>query len=160
LARKYTIEEWINPALLELCERQEPLSLEEAHLMGFEDVVFVGTVRQTVRSSDLIVDGAGIREHIQAWRSEKPSSPVSELPDTCALGPQPPLLDSAPSPPPAAPSTIVLFPFSPQPVSLFEENPISEDTDWPVKSKKPKKSVLGKKKQKKTSTSHQDDVAT
>ena len=138
LARKYNIEEWMNPALLELCERQEPLSLEEARLMDFEDVVFVGTVRQTVRSSDLIVDGVGIRERIQARRSEKLSSPVSELQDSCALGPQSPPLDLAPSPPPAAPSTIV---------SLFEGNTVSEeDTEWSAQAARPKKSMKKSKK--------------
>jgi hypothetical protein len=86
LARKYTIERWINPALLWLCERQEPLSLDEARLMDFEDVVLVGSVRQTVRSPNLMVNGAVIREYIQAWRSGKPLPQVSELPDACAVG--------------------------------------------------------------------------
>jgi hypothetical protein len=148
------MEEWINPALLELCERQEPLSLDEARLMDFEDVVLVGSVRQTVRSSDLVVDGAGIREHIQAWGSEEPSSPVSEPSDICTLsvGPQSPPLDWAPSPPLATPNTIFTHPpldFSSQPAgssSLFGGNTVSETTEsfpWPAPSKKTKR---GKKK--------------
>jgi hypothetical protein len=40
LARKHAVEQWIVPALLELCESPEPLSLEEARLMDFEDVLF------------------------------------------------------------------------------------------------------------------------
>ncbi len=68
LARKHSVEEWILPALLELCKRPEPLILEEARLMDFEDVVLVESVRQAVRSSTLTVDGTGIRDHIRAWK--------------------------------------------------------------------------------------------
>jgi hypothetical protein len=74
LARKYAVEEWVNPALLELCERPEPLSLDEARHLDFEDVVLVGSVRQNVRSTTLATDGAGIRDCIQAWRSGEPWS--------------------------------------------------------------------------------------
>jgi len=84
LARKYTIEQWIIPALLELCERQEPLSLDEARLMDFGDVVLVVSVRQTVRSPTLTVNGAGIRDCIQAWRSGEPWRPVSDPQEACA----------------------------------------------------------------------------
>jgi hypothetical protein len=63
---------------LELCERSEPLSLEEARLMDFEDVVLVGSVRQTVRSSTLMVDGTRIGNYIRAWKSGEPCSPVPE----------------------------------------------------------------------------------
>jgi hypothetical protein len=78
LARKHAVEEWILPALLELCERPEPLGLEEASLMDFEDVVLVGSVRQTVRSSTLTVDGTGIGKCVRAWerKSEKPCSSI------------------------------------------------------------------------------------
>ena len=78
LARKHAVEEWILRALLELCERPEPLNLEEARLMDFEDVVLVGSVRQTVRSSTLTVDATGIGNHVRAWKSEKPCSPVPD----------------------------------------------------------------------------------
>ena len=75
LARKYAVEQWIHPALLELCERPEPLSLEEARLMDFEDVLLLGTVRQRARSPTLLAQGAGIGNCIQAWKSGEPWSP-------------------------------------------------------------------------------------
>ena len=75
LARRYAIEEWVTPALMELCERPEPLSLDEARQMDFEDVVLVGSVRQNVRSPTLTTNGAGIGDCIQAWRSGEPWSP-------------------------------------------------------------------------------------
>ena len=77
LARKNNIDMWIQPALLELCLRPQPLSLEEARLMDFEDVILVGSVRQTTRSSTLTVGGTGIMNCIQAWQSRKPWSPVT-----------------------------------------------------------------------------------
>ena len=80
LARKHAVEEWTLPALLELCERPEPLSLEEARLMDFEDVVLVGSVRQTVRSSTLAVDSTRIGNYVRAWKSGKPCSPVPDSP--------------------------------------------------------------------------------
>jgi len=82
LARKYAVEEWVLPALLELCERPEPLSLEEARLMDFEDVVLVGSVRQTVRSSILTVDSTGIGNQVRAWKSGEPPG--------CSLVQEPP----------------------------------------------------------------------
>jgi hypothetical protein len=81
LARKHDIEQWVLPALLELCQRPEPLGLEEACLMDFEDVVLVGSVRQTVRSPTLMVQGAEIRNCIRAWKRGEPWSPVSDPPD-------------------------------------------------------------------------------
>jgi hypothetical protein len=72
LARKYAIDKWIHPAILELCQRPEPLILEEARLMDFEDVILVESVRQAVRSSTLTVNGTGIRDHIRTWKSGVP----------------------------------------------------------------------------------------
>ncbi len=76
LARKNNIDMWIQPALLELCLRPQPLSLEVARLMDFEDVILVGSVRQTARLSTLTVRGTGIMNCIQAWQSREPWSPV------------------------------------------------------------------------------------
>jgi hypothetical protein len=77
LARKCNIDMWIQPALLELCMRPQPLSLEEARLMDFEDVILVGSVRQTARSSTLTVWGTGILKCIQAWQNREPWSSVT-----------------------------------------------------------------------------------
>ena len=74
LARKNNVDSWIQPTLLELCQRPQPLSLKEARLMDSEDVILVGSVRQTARSSTLAVDGMGIKNCIQAWQSGEPWS--------------------------------------------------------------------------------------
>jgi len=96
VARKYDIEQWIVPALVGLCERPEPLSLNEASLLDLEDFVLVGSVRESVRSSNLVVRGAGIRDHILTWKGEleSPPSPVSDSPGTLTPPvPQPPSAD-------------------------------------------------------------------
>src|SRR6266852_9351613 len=77
LARKNNVDMWIQPALLELCLRPQPLSLEEARLMDFEDVILVGSVRQTARSSTLTVKSTGIMNCIKAWQSRELWNSVS-----------------------------------------------------------------------------------
>jgi hypothetical protein len=88
LARKYAVEEWTLPALLGLCERPDSLSLEEARLMDFEDVVLVGSVRQTVRPSMLTVDGTGIGNYVRAWKSGTPSSSPTDAKEPIGSSPK------------------------------------------------------------------------
>lgn len=49
LARTYGVDNWVLPALSGLCERQQPIGLEEARQMSIEDIVLVATVREEVR---------------------------------------------------------------------------------------------------------------
>lgn len=72
LARKYAVEQWILPALQELCERPLPLTLDEARLMNFEDIVLIGSVREMVRSHTLTVVPPEIRNCIESWRNGEP----------------------------------------------------------------------------------------
>ncbi|KAI0268465.1 hypothetical protein BGY98DRAFT_1019453 [Russula aff. rugulosa BPL654] len=62
LGRKYGIDDWILPALHELCERPEPPTRDEARLMGLEDVILVGSVREKVRTHALPVSPVGVME--------------------------------------------------------------------------------------------------
>jgi hypothetical protein len=87
LARKNNIDMWIQPALLELCMRRQPLSLEEARLMDFDDVILIGSVRQTARLSTLTVEGTGIMNCIQAWQRREPWNSVT-LPATADIDTQ------------------------------------------------------------------------
>jgi hypothetical protein len=66
LARAYSVEEWVLPALSELCERTVPLSLNEARQMSIDDVVLVTTVREDIRHHTLQVDPAEIPHCIEA----------------------------------------------------------------------------------------------
>jgi len=66
LARAYSVDEWVLPALSELCERTVPLSLNEARQMSIEDVVLVNTVREDIRHHTLQVDLAEIPRCIEA----------------------------------------------------------------------------------------------
>jgi len=66
LARTYSVDDWVVPALSALCERSTPLSLSEARQMSIEDVVLVSTVREDIRSNALQVDSAEIPHRVEA----------------------------------------------------------------------------------------------
>ena len=66
LARTYSVDDWVIPALSALCERTTPLSLSEARKMSIEDVVLVSTVREDIRSHALQVDLAEIPLRVEA----------------------------------------------------------------------------------------------
>jgi hypothetical protein len=66
LARAYSVDHWILPALSALCERTVPLSLNEASQMSIEDVVLVTTVREDIRPHALQVDSHEIPRCIEA----------------------------------------------------------------------------------------------
>ncbi|KAF8596262.1 hypothetical protein BDV93DRAFT_419116, partial [Ceratobasidium sp. AG-I] len=46
LAREFDIPSWEEPAYVELCERDEPLTMAEAEVLGLEAVLNVGIVRE------------------------------------------------------------------------------------------------------------------
>ena len=66
LARTYSVEEWVLPALTTLCSRSLPLSLDEARQMDIEDVILVAAVREEIRDGALRVDVADIPHCVEA----------------------------------------------------------------------------------------------
>ena len=66
LARTYSVDDWVVPALSALCERTEPLTLSEARQMDIEDVVLVVTVREGMRGGTLQAKVAEISRHVEA----------------------------------------------------------------------------------------------
>ena len=66
LARTYSVDDWVIPALSALCERMTPLSLSEARQMSIEDVVLVSTVREDIRGHAVQVDSAEIPLRVEA----------------------------------------------------------------------------------------------
>jgi hypothetical protein len=66
LARTYSVDDWVIPALSALCERTTPLSLSEARKMGIKDVVLVSAVREDIRSHELQVDLVEIPLRVEA----------------------------------------------------------------------------------------------
>ena len=85
LGRKCAVDQWIPIALQELCERPQPLTPDEARLMGFEDVVLVVAVREKVRKQTLTVDSAEIRARIEAWRKGEPGEQPAGVPGPLPL---------------------------------------------------------------------------
>ncbi|KAF8270190.1 hypothetical protein EI94DRAFT_1798413 [Lactarius quietus] len=70
LARTYSVEHWVLPALTALCSRTMPLSLDEARQMSIEDVILVATVREEIRGCALRVDAADIPHHLAKAEAE------------------------------------------------------------------------------------------
>ena len=71
LARTYSVDHWVVPALSALCERSAPLSLDEARQMDIEDVVLVATVREDIRNHILQVDAPEIPGRVEAAQAGK-----------------------------------------------------------------------------------------
>ena len=71
LARTYSVDHWVIPALSALCERGPPLSLDEARKMDIEDVVLVATVREDIRAHALQVGTAEITRRVEAAQAGK-----------------------------------------------------------------------------------------
>ena len=69
LARTYSVEEWVLPALTALCSRPLPLSLDEAQQMDIEDVILVAAVREEIRGGALRVDLADIPQYVEMAQS-------------------------------------------------------------------------------------------
>ena len=76
LARTYSVDYWVLPALTALCSRTHPLSLEEARQMSMEDVVLVATVREEIRDGALRVDVDDIPYHIEMVLAGRLNPPV------------------------------------------------------------------------------------
>ena len=72
LARTYSVDHWVIPALSALCEREASLSLDEARQMDIEDLVLVATVREDIRSRSLQVEAAEIPRRVEAAQAGKP----------------------------------------------------------------------------------------
>ena len=66
LARTYSVDHWVVPALSGLCERTTPLTLSEARQMSIEDVILVSTVREHIRGGTIQVDAAEISVLVEA----------------------------------------------------------------------------------------------
>jgi hypothetical protein len=80
LARTYSVDRWVVPALSALCERTMPLTLSEARQMSIEDVVLVSTVREDIRGHALQVgDTAEVSLRIKL-EVERSSGPDAETP--------------------------------------------------------------------------------
>src|SRR6202012_5171176 len=76
LARTYSVDQWVLPALAALCSRTLPLTLDEARQMDMRDVILVATIREEIRGGALRVDVADIPSHIKMVLAGKPNHPM------------------------------------------------------------------------------------
>src|ERR1700677_4011131 len=78
LARTYSVDQWVLPALTALCSRSPPLNLDEALQMNMEDVILVATVREEIRDGALRVDVADIPRCVEAAQAGKTNRPMGD----------------------------------------------------------------------------------
>ncbi|KAH9175013.1 hypothetical protein EDB89DRAFT_1883674 [Lactarius sanguifluus] len=71
LARTYSVDHWVLPALTALCGRSLPLSLDEARQMSMDDLILVATVREEIRGGALRIDVADIPRHVEVAQAGK-----------------------------------------------------------------------------------------
>ncbi|KAF9261742.1 hypothetical protein L218DRAFT_1001526 [Marasmius fiardii PR-910] len=87
-ADKYRVEKWLKPAYLALCERDEPVSKEEALKIGVEKVVMIAHARERLlkikldeSANSIQVDASAIKEkelNSQSLPSDEDSPPQSK----------------------------------------------------------------------------------
>jgi hypothetical protein len=65
LARELDVPDWLLPAHVTLCLREEPLSLSEMRLLPLEDVHLVVTVRERLHTSKVAATVEDVSEHVQ-----------------------------------------------------------------------------------------------
>ena len=51
LSRQFDVKEWLVPAFLQLCMREESLTLEEGKMLGMENVILLADIRQAIRGN-------------------------------------------------------------------------------------------------------------
>ncbi|EED79685.1 predicted protein [Postia placenta Mad-698-R] len=51
LARQFDVSLWLGPAYLELCKRDESLTLDEGMRLGMRDVIMLSEIRQSIRAN-------------------------------------------------------------------------------------------------------------
>ncbi|KAF8270185.1 hypothetical protein EI94DRAFT_1571933, partial [Lactarius quietus] len=76
LARAYSVDQWVLPALTALCSRTLPLGLDEARQMSMEDVILVTTVREEIRGRAIRADVFDISHHVEKAQAGKLNPPV------------------------------------------------------------------------------------
>ncbi|KAJ8082100.1 hypothetical protein PM082_007946 [Marasmius tenuissimus] len=71
LAQKYNVEEWLMPAYIHLCKRDEPLTRAEAQEIGLDKAIMIAAAREKIRFSEesrkMITDGRNARAVASAW---------------------------------------------------------------------------------------------
>lgn len=51
LARQFDVSPWLRPAYLELCKRDEALTLDEGMRLGMRYVIMLSEIRQSIRAN-------------------------------------------------------------------------------------------------------------
>ncbi|KZV62172.1 hypothetical protein PENSPDRAFT_555171, partial [Peniophora sp. CONT] len=53
LGRSFDVPQWVQPALVSICMRKDPLTLAEGNLLSMADVIAIAAAREAVRQASL-----------------------------------------------------------------------------------------------------------
>ncbi len=140
LGRNYGIDQWVLPALQELCERPRPLTRDEARLMDLDDIVLVGSVWEKVRTHAITANPTGIMDCIKAWGSGEPREPPGGVPTPMRTRRRPcaqPGTAAGMSFPTAIPP-ITTTPTSTGYLPPEPDSPATPGDEWPSRSQTPR----------------------
>ena len=139
LGRKYGIDQWILPALQELCERPRPLTRDEARLMDLDDIVLVGSVWEKVRTHAITANPTGIMDCIKAWGSGEPRELPAGVPTPMRTRRRPcaqPRTAAGMSPP--IPPATTTTPSSTSYLPFVPDSPATPGDEWPSRPQTPR----------------------
>lgn len=77
LAREAGIQEWLAPAYVELCQRAEPINMEEATKLGMHSTVMINRMREQFRPSQSVPNPGRAGSHLcqscigAAWTAKR-----------------------------------------------------------------------------------------
>lgn len=82
LARAYDVQAWLHPAFVALCMRPDPLNLQEAKSLSLQDVLYIMTAREALKSPfpGLKTEKA-VSAYVEKHMHVTPPSP--KLPQSC-----------------------------------------------------------------------------
>jgi hypothetical protein len=65
-AREFQLDQWIAPALVKLCQREEPLNGEEASKIGLDTLLFISRIREERLKSANVVSSC-CKYHLNSY---------------------------------------------------------------------------------------------
>ncbi|EIN11457.1 hypothetical protein PUNSTDRAFT_131623 [Punctularia strigosozonata HHB-11173 SS5] len=79
LGRRYDIKGWLKDAYVAICQREEPLTLQEGKRLHLEDVIAISEVRQSIRDAKMLAPAETVVSTVvRAFSSRLPAEESSE----------------------------------------------------------------------------------
>ncbi|EIN07725.1 hypothetical protein PUNSTDRAFT_135247 [Punctularia strigosozonata HHB-11173 SS5] len=80
LGRRYNIPGWLKDAYVAICQRDEPLTLQEAEQLELDDVIAISERRQRIRDARVVVPGETVVSTVVSAFSSRFPAEESDVP--------------------------------------------------------------------------------